>query len=95
MRRLLLSALLLAALTGCADADKPLLGTLEYGLPSDHLQEGIAAALHYRNADDPQAVELQQLLAELGPAQALARITGLAADSDIVSAIVTRYGNLK
>jgi mannitol-1-phosphate 5-dehydrogenase len=74
---------------------KPLLGTLEYGLPSDHLQEGIAAALHYRNADDPQAVELQQLLAELGPAQALARITGLAADSDIVSAIVTRYGNLK
>jgi mannitol-1-phosphate 5-dehydrogenase len=73
---------------------KPLLGTLEYGLPSDHLQEGIAAALH-RNADDPQAVELQQLLAELGPAQALARITGLAADSDIVSAIVTRYGNLK
>ena len=56
---------------------------------------GIAAALHYRNADDPQAVELQQLLAELGPAQALARITGLAADSDIVSAIVTRYGNLK
>ena len=28
MRRLLLSALLLAALTGCADADKPLLGTI-------------------------------------------------------------------
>ncbi|MNF75272.1 Mannitol-1-phosphate 5-dehydrogenase [compost metagenome] len=74
---------------------KPLLGTLEYGLPSDHLQEGIAAALHYRNADDPQAVELQSLLAELGPAQALARVTGLAADSEIVRAIVARYDTLK
>ncbi|MNR37040.1 Mannitol-1-phosphate 5-dehydrogenase [compost metagenome] len=73
---------------------KPLLGTLEYGLPSDHLQEGIAAALHYHNADDPQAVELQALLAELGPAATLARVTGLAADSDIVATIVARYQTL-
>jgi mannitol-1-phosphate 5-dehydrogenase len=40
-------------------------------------------------------MELQALLAELGPAQALARVTGLAADSDIVSAIVARYDSLK
>lgn len=70
---------------------KPLLGTLEYGLPNEHLQEGIAAALHYRNADDPQAVELQVLLAELGPVQALAKVTGLDAESDIVAAIIARY----
>jgi mannitol-1-phosphate 5-dehydrogenase len=38
-------------------------------------------------------VELQQLLAELGPAQALARITGLDEHSDVVSTIVARYGN--
>ncbi|MNE80483.1 Mannitol-1-phosphate 5-dehydrogenase [compost metagenome] len=74
---------------------KPLLGTLEYGLPNEQLQEGIAAALHYRNADDPQAVELQTLLADLGPAQALARVTGLDADSDIVHAIVALYHHLK
>ncbi|MNR41855.1 Mannitol-1-phosphate 5-dehydrogenase [compost metagenome] len=74
---------------------KPLLGTLEYGLPSDHLQEGIAAALHYHNADDPQAVELQALLAELGPARTLARVTGLDEGSDIVRAIVARYDTLK
>jgi len=73
---------------------KPLLGTLEYGLPNEQLQEGIAAALHYRNADDPQAVELQALLAELGPAKALARVTGLDEDSEVVRAIVTRYETL-
>ncbi|TNI05642.1 mannitol-1-phosphate 5-dehydrogenase [Aeromonas jandaei] len=73
---------------------KPLLGTLEYGLPNEQLQEGIAAALHYRNADDPQAVELQQLLAELGTAKALARVTGLDAESEIVRTIVARYETL-
>ena len=74
---------------------RPLLGTLEYGLPSDHLQEGIAAALHYRNEDDPQAVELQAMLAELGPARTLARVTGLDEHSDVVRTIVARYNNLK
>lgn len=73
---------------------KPLLGTLEYGLPNEQLQEGIAAALLYRNADDPQAVELQALLAELGPAKALARVTGLDAESEIVRTIVARYETL-
>lgn len=73
---------------------KPLLGTLEYDVPNEQLQEGIAAALHYQNADDPQAVELQALLADLGPAEALAKVTGLAADSAIVAAIVTRYQHL-
>lgn len=68
---------------------KPLLGTLEYGLPSDHLQEGIAAALHYRNEDDPQAVELQAMLAELGPARTLARVTGLDEHSDVSAFLST------
>lgn len=39
---------------------KPLLGTIEYGLPNGMLLKGIAAALKYRNSSDPQAVELQQ-----------------------------------
>ena len=74
---------------------KPLLGTLEYGLPSDHLQEGIAAALHYHNADDPQAVELQSPARGAGPGQALARVTGLDENSDVVRTMVARYNNLK
>ncbi|VEA71027.1 Mannitol-1-phosphate 5-dehydrogenase [Serratia rubidaea] len=45
---------------------KPLLGTLEYGLPHANLIQGVAAAMHYRSAQDPQAQELAQLLSERG-----------------------------
>jgi mannitol-1-phosphate 5-dehydrogenase len=51
--------------------------------------------LHYHNDDDPQAVELQALLAEFGPARTLARVTGLDENSDVVRTIVARYNNLK
>ncbi|QEO47285.1 mannitol-1-phosphate 5-dehydrogenase [Vibrio tarriae] len=60
---------------------KPLLGTIEYGLPNSMLLKGIAAALKYRNSSDPQAVELQQSIEKEGVRSTLARYTGLAADS--------------
>ncbi|GHW78721.1 mannitol-1-phosphate 5-dehydrogenase [Vibrio cholerae] len=60
---------------------KPLLGTIEYGLPNSMLLKGIAAALKYRNSNDPQAVELQQSIEKEGVRSTLARYTGLAADS--------------
>ena len=41
---------------------KPLLGTLEYGLPHANRVKGIAAAMHYRSEQDPQAQELAQLI---------------------------------
>ena len=52
---------------------KPLLGTLEYGLPHKNLIEGIAAAMHFRSEDDPQAQELAALIADKGPQAALAQ----------------------
>ncbi|CAM3567459.1 mannitol-1-phosphate 5-dehydrogenase [Vibrio cholerae] len=60
---------------------KPLLGTIEYGLPNGMLLKGIAAALKYRNSSDPQAVELQQSIEKEGVRSTLARYTGLAAES--------------
>ncbi|HGH6013963.1 TPA: mannitol-1-phosphate 5-dehydrogenase [Vibrio mimicus] len=60
---------------------KPLLGTIEYGLPNGMLLKGIAAALKYRNDSDPQAVELQQCIEKEGVRSTVARYTGLAADS--------------
>ncbi|EKF9565050.1 mannitol-1-phosphate 5-dehydrogenase [Vibrio cholerae] len=60
---------------------KPLLGTIEYGLPNGMLLKGIAAALKYRNSSDPQAVELQQNIEKEGVRSTLARYTGLAAGS--------------
>lgn len=74
---------------------KPLRGTLEYGLDNGALLEGIAAALHYQNADDPQAVQLQAWLAEEGPARTLARVTGLPADLPCIEQIVRLYEQMK
>lgn len=60
---------------------KPLLGTIEYSTSNDTLLKGVAAALKYTNADDPQAVELQASIAEIGVRKTLAKYTGLAEDS--------------
>ncbi|EOW2076939.1 mannitol-1-phosphate 5-dehydrogenase [Vibrio mimicus] len=70
---------------------KPLLGTIEYGLPNGMLLKGIAAALKYRNDSDPQAVELQQSIEKEGVRSTLARYTGLAADSVEVQKIEALY----
>jgi len=70
---------------------KPTLGTLEYQLPHDNLVTGIAAALHYRSEQDPQAQELAALLASQDVATTLAQISGLDIDSDVVKAVVKAW----
>ena len=70
---------------------KPLLGTLEYDLPHHNLIEGIAAALHYRSEQDPQAQELQQLLESKGVQAALAELSGLDIHSDVVAKAVKAH----
>ncbi|EOA0224020.1 mannitol-1-phosphate 5-dehydrogenase [Escherichia coli] len=70
---------------------KPLLGTLEYSLPHKNLIQGIAGAMHFRSEDDPQAQELAALIADKGPQAALAQISDLDANSEVVSEAVTAY----
>ena len=70
---------------------KPTLGTLEYGLPHASLVQGIAAAMHYRSDQDPQAQELATLLAEKGPQATLAEVSGLDADSEVVASVVSAW----
>jgi mannitol-1-phosphate 5-dehydrogenase len=70
---------------------KPLLGTLEYGLPHANLIQGIAAAMSYRSEQDPQAQELAELLNTLGPKAALAQLSGLPAESEVVEEAVAVY----
>ncbi|MDN2480182.1 mannitol-1-phosphate 5-dehydrogenase [Vibrio astriarenae] len=74
---------------------KPLNGTLEYGLPNGHLIKGIAAAFHYKNDDDPQAVELQAMFAEKGFAATLAHYSGLNIDDEVVTLAEQAYLALK
>jgi mannitol-1-phosphate 5-dehydrogenase len=70
---------------------KPLLGTLEYDLPHQNLIEGIAAALHYRSEQDPQAQQLQELLESKGVKAALAELSGLDIHSDVVAKAVKAH----
>ncbi|WP_417877826.1 mannitol-1-phosphate 5-dehydrogenase [Vibrio sp.] len=73
---------------------KPLLGTIEYGTENQTLLKGIAAALKYTNDTDPQAVELQASLKQVGVKPTLAKYTGLAEDSAEVTQIETLYNQL-
>ncbi len=73
---------------------KPLLGTIEYGTENQTLLKGIAAALKYTNDTDPQAVELQTSLKEVGVKPTLAKYTGLAEDSAEVAHIEALYNQL-
>ncbi|MCL4127538.1 UNVERIFIED_CONTAM: hypothetical protein GTU68_001765, partial [Idotea baltica] len=74
---------------------KPLNGTLEYNLPNKHLVKGIAAAFHYKNDDDPQAVELQTMFSKKGFAETLAYYSELNSDSDVVKQAEQVYLTLK
>jgi len=60
---------------------KPLLGTIEYSTANDMLLKGIAAAFKYKNSDDPQAIELQSSLENVGLLASLEKYTGLAETS--------------
>lgn len=60
---------------------KPLLGTIEYGSENKALLKGVAAALLYKNDDDPQAIELQDSMQSEGVVATIEKYTGLAKNS--------------
>ncbi|MDO6685758.1 MULTISPECIES: mannitol-1-phosphate 5-dehydrogenase [unclassified Agarivorans] len=74
---------------------KPLNGTLEYQLPNSHLIKGIAAAFHYQNDDDPQAVELQAMFKEKGFCDTLAHYSELNSSDEVVKLAEQAYLALK
>lgn len=91
MRRLLLSTLLLAALTGCADADKPLLGTLEWdrvSLPAETSEILLRVAVA-----EGERVEAGQLLLELDPRRQDARIAQARAEVEQAAAHLAELSN--
>ena len=56
---------------------KPMMTARGFGLPTDKLITGIAAALHYNNPEDPQSVELQKKIREKGVIEAFSEISGV------------------
>lgn len=74
---------------------KPLRGTIEYGTANDTLLKGVAAALKYTNDNDPQAVELQQSIADIGIRKTLAKYCELDEDSQEAIQIEALYCHVR
>ena len=66
---------------------------LEYNLPVDALLTGMAAALKYDNADDPQSVELQDKIKTLGVKDALKDISGIE-NEEVLDQVAEIYTNI-
>lgn len=64
-------------------------------MPNDNLIIGIAAVMHYRSEQDPQAQELAALLNNLGPQAALAQISGLDVQSKVVEQALSVYNAMQ
>jgi len=60
----------------------------ERGLPSEGLLAAIGAGLGFDSAEDPEALELQGLLSEMSPEDAVRRITGLEPEHPLYEAVV-------
>lgn len=60
------------------------LAAIEADVAPNAIAVGIAAALRHKNPDDPSAVRLAALIAEKGEAGALAEITGLPVDHELI-----------
>ncbi|BFU60381.1 MULTISPECIES: mannitol-1-phosphate 5-dehydrogenase [Rodentibacter] len=72
---------------------KPLRGTLEYQLDNTHLVHTIAAALSYRNEQDPQALELVRTLNEKGVHETIRQYTELQ-DETVIERIAQAYESI-
>ena len=65
----------------------------ERGMPCDGLLAAIGAGLAFDTADDPEAVELQRLMADLSPEDAVAKVTGLDPDHPLYPGVLGVFQN--
>lgn len=70
---------------------KPLLGCIKYGLSYYNLSKGVAAALHYRNQNDSESMQMFSLIKKEGIRNTLIKICGLPIDSKEVCSIILEY----
>ncbi|CAH1207376.1 Mannitol-1-phosphate 5-dehydrogenase [Paenibacillus auburnensis] len=73
----------------------PALQAYDRGLSYKALTRSMAGALLFQANDDPEAVELQAAIAELGAEAALTKYTGLAADHEVHQSVMAEYAKLK
>ncbi|MFE4710657.1 mannitol-1-phosphate 5-dehydrogenase [Paenibacillus sp. NPDC056722] len=73
----------------------PAVQAYEAGLAFTALTRSMAAALLFDVKDDPEAVELQASLADIGLSATVAKYTGLAADHKVHQSVLAEYDKLK
>jgi mannitol-1-phosphate 5-dehydrogenase len=73
---------------------KPTMTAIEHGFATPNLVLGIGAALHYNNHEDPQSVQLQQAISEVGVAKALEQFSGISADDALAAQILEAYNTV-
>lgn len=73
----------------------PALQAYDRGLSYAALTRSMAGALLFNVSDDPEAVELQAAITELGAEAALAKYTGIAADHPVHKSAMEQYAKLK
>ena len=70
---------------------KPAMTAKSFGLPYDKILLGVGAALHFDNPDDPQSVQMLDLIKSKGLEAAVSEITGINAGDPMVAEIVNAY----
>jgi len=70
---------------------RPAMLALEVGIEPKHLANAMAAVLRFDVADDPESVELQQLLKANGINETLTKVTSLSKDHPIHRMVVASY----
>ncbi|CQR54268.1 mannitol-1-phosphate 5-dehydrogenase [Paenibacillus riograndensis] len=73
----------------------PALQAYDRGLGYTALTRSMAGALLFDVKDDPEALELQAAIAELGAEAAVTKYTGIAADHTVHQSIMSEYAKLK
>ena len=70
---------------------KPLMTAKSFGLPYDKLLLGIGAALHFRNENDPQSVQLGEMIDNEGLEATVSKITVILPSDPLMAEIVKAY----
>ncbi|MNN79764.1 Mannitol-1-phosphate 5-dehydrogenase [compost metagenome] len=73
----------------------PALQAYDRGLSYTALTRSMAGALLFNVQDDPEAVELQAAIAELGVEAAVTKYTGIAAGHAVHQSVMAEYAKLK
>lgn len=73
---------------------RPLMTAREYGINTQNIEKGIAAALLYDNPDDPQSIKLQNSIREKGIEKTLSEVADIDINDPVLKEVYHIYTDL-